>query len=455
MEKASLFDFLHHLDELQKWESSFGDFSHFSFPQQRSTQAILSEVADRLQGNYPFHHPAYAGQMLKSPHSIALWAYWMATTINPNNHALDGGPPSSQMEKELIHDFIRLFDFPVNSLGHLTSSGTIANLEALWIAREIHPNKGIAISKTAHYTHQRMCQVLGMDCHFLPENEHGDPHLSTQFLEQNNIGTLVLTAGTTGTGAVESINEAIVICKNLGLRLHVDAAYGGYYCILAKSNLPFPKKTDWLAISKADSVVIDPHKHGLQPYGCGCVLFRDAGVGSFYKHDSPYTYFSSDEHHLGEISLECSRSGASAVALWATLQAFPLNEQAMGAILKTTRQAAVTFAKEIDQNPDFVRLNKPDTDIVIYCPQGKSSSEISERSKALFTKGAQAKPEQQLHLSLYSLPSKRLSSCIPDLDLNLSQTTVLRSVFMKPEHLDFIPEMLNRLRHILDEITSK
>ena len=47
------------------------------------------------------------------------------------------------------------------------------------------------------------------------------------------------------------------------------------------------------------------------------MLFRDPAVGSLYKHDSPYTYFSSQDLHLGEISLECSRAGASAVALWA------------------------------------------------------------------------------------------------------------------------------------------
>src|SRR6185436_2957634 len=74
----------------------------------------------------------------------------------------------------------------------------------------------------------------------------------------------------------------------------------------------------WRAIAECDSVVVDPHKHGLQPYGCGAVLFADPGVGRLYSHDSPYTYFTSDELHLGEISLECSRAGAAAAAAgWA------------------------------------------------------------------------------------------------------------------------------------------
>src|ERR1035438_83991 len=80
-------------------------------------------------------------------------------------------------------------------------------------------------------------------------------------------------------------------------------------------------------IPHADSLVVDPHKHGLQPYGCGCVLFRDPAVGRFYKHDSPFTYFTSKELHLGQISLECSRAGASAVALWATQRLLPYDSR--------------------------------------------------------------------------------------------------------------------------------
>ncbi|MFN8450147.1 MAG: hypothetical protein U0521_16575 [Anaerolineae bacterium] len=75
-------------------------------------------------------------------------------------------------------------------------------------------------------------------------------------------------------------------------------------------------------LDQVDSLVVDP-QHGLQPYSCGCI-FRDPAVGALYKHDSPYTYFTSAELHLGEISLECSRAGASAVALWATQRLFPL-----------------------------------------------------------------------------------------------------------------------------------
>lgn len=92
------------LDDLQQWKNSFGAFSlDESLQVYPDTSAkVFNELIDRLKGNFPFHHPVYAGQMLKSPHDIAWAAYALASSINPNNHALDGGPPSSEMEKEIM-----------------------------------------------------------------------------------------------------------------------------------------------------------------------------------------------------------------------------------------------------------------------------------------------------------------------------------------------------------------
>src|SRR5262245_51585452 len=67
-------------------------------------ESVLEEVARRLQDNYPYFHPLYAGQMLKPPHPVARLAYALALWINPNNHALDGGRATSAMEKEAVAD---------------------------------------------------------------------------------------------------------------------------------------------------------------------------------------------------------------------------------------------------------------------------------------------------------------------------------------------------------------
>ncbi|MDZ7806398.1 MAG: hypothetical protein U5K71_04700 [Gracilimonas sp.] len=131
--------------------------------QKEKANEVFTHLTQRLKCNYPFEHPSYAGQMLKPPHPLAWAAYAMAMSINPNNHALDGGPPSSEMEKEAVAELARFFGYGDTYLGHLTASGTIANLEALWIARESHPHKKIAFSEQAHYTHERMCSVLRVE----------------------------------------------------------------------------------------------------------------------------------------------------------------------------------------------------------------------------------------------------------------------------------------------------
>src|SRR5207249_8583282 len=141
-------------------------------------------------------------------------------------------------------------------------------------------------------------------------------------------------------------------------------AYGGYFG-LVESLSPETRST-YDRLSEVDSIVIDPHKHGLQPYGCGCVLFRDPSVGRLYQHDSPYTYFSSAELHLGEISLECSRPGAAAAALWATQRLLPLKkggEFARG--LERGRKATLALFEKLHADARFVTAFAPELDIVV------------------------------------------------------------------------------------------
>ena len=124
--------------------------------------AVLEETARRLGNNYPYFHPLYAGQMLKPPHPVARAAYALAMTINPNNHARDGGRASSAMEIEAVAEIAGMFGW-TEYLGHLTSGGTMANLEALWVAGQIAPGKRIVGSEQAHYTHHRISGVLKLE----------------------------------------------------------------------------------------------------------------------------------------------------------------------------------------------------------------------------------------------------------------------------------------------------
>jgi len=267
-------------------------------------------------------------------------------------------------------------------------------------------------------------------------------------LKRGDIGTVVATAGTTGTGSVDPIGEILKLKERYGFRFHIDAAYGGYY-ILARNLREETRKSLGL-LSEADSVVIDPHKHGLQPYGCGCVLFRDPAVGALYKHDSPYTYFSSTELHLGEISLECSRPGAAAVALWATQRLLPMTRGGdFAAGLERSREAALQLHSRLRNDHRFLTFLDPELDIEVWAPLAGRVSEVSRRSREMFTRAA----ARNLHLALFSYPTRLLGEAAGELEVDEEQITCLRSCLMKPEHLDWIDRIWQILQYTAEEIS--
>ncbi len=440
---------------LAKLAEGFEDMPDFTpeFDAERAAN-VLQAVAVRMHDNYPYYHPLYAGQMLKPPHPVARIAYAMSLWVNPNNHALDGGRASSALEKECIVELGQMFGWD-NPLGHLTGGGTMANLEALWVAGRPHPDKRVLASQQAHYTHGRISEVLGLDFSAVDVDDSGRMRVEhiEELLRAGDVGTIVATMGNTGLGAVDQLPAILELAGQYDVRVHADAAYGGYFGLA--SNLNDDTRSAYDALTRVDSIVIDPHKHGLQPYGCGCVLFRNPDVGRFYKHDSPSTYFSSAELHLGEISLECSRPGASAVALWATQQLFPLERGGeLGDNLDKSLRAARDFHERLENSEHFVPLMSPELDIVVYAVAAADAEAASERARQVFARAA----KQNLHLALIELPLALVQAYAPSLDVNTGTdseyvntgtdtVTCLRSVLMKPEHhawLDTIMNVLNQ-----------
>ncbi|MEJ2009894.1 MAG: aminotransferase class I/II-fold pyridoxal phosphate-dependent enzyme [Acidobacteriota bacterium] len=415
---------------------------------QADMASVINEVAHRLQDNYPYYHPLYAGQMLKPPHPVARAAYALATWINPNNHALDGGRASSAMEKEAVAEIAAMFGWKEH-LGHLCGGGTMANLEALWVAGQLAPGKRILASEQAHYTHQRISGVLRLPFATVPSDNEGrmDSDALEGLLEAGDVGCVVATVGTTGTGAVDPVSEVLRLRERYKFRLHIDAAYGGYFTLA--SNLRPETRTWYDVLGQADSIVVDPHKHGLQPYGCGCVLFRDPTVGALYKHESPYTYFTSSELHLGEISLECSRAGASAVALWATQRLLPLVRGGeFAAMLEACREAAVMLFERLSSDPRWMVAFAPELDIVVWAPRSSSARHSSELAHQVF----EAAARRDLHLALTRLPVRFFSSRETVLEPDQDTITCLRSVLMKPEHRKWIDRLWGILSAVADEV---
>jgi len=419
-------------------------------PEMARLAEVLNATSERLQDNYPYFHPLYAGQMLKPPHPVARLAYALAMWINPNNHALDGGRATSAMEKEAVAEIAGMFGWK-NFLGHLCGGGTMANLEALWVGGQLQPGRKILASEQAHYTHGRISGVLQLPFESVPCDARGrmDVNALAKRAERGDVGTVVATMGTTATGSVDPLPEILALRAKHGFRIHADAAYGGYFVLT--ENLGEDAERAVARIGEADSIVIDPHKHGLQPYGCGCVLFRDPEVGRMYKHDSPYTYFSSAELHLGEISLECSRPGAAAAALWATHRLLPLTkggEFARG--LERGREAALALIGKLREDVRFVTAFSPELDIVVFAPKATSVSEASVLSRKIF----EAAARRDLHLAVAELPIRFWEENLGAAKRDRETITCLRSVLMKPEHFDWVDRIWGLLSSSADEILS-
>ena len=473
-----------------EWQAGFGAFDPHPSLQVSDERfaAAFGELTARLRDNYPFFHPSYAGQMLKPPHPAAVAGYLAAMLINPNNHALDGGPATAQMEKEVVAQLAGMFGL-AEHLGHLTTSGTIANLEALFVARELHPDRGIAYSSEAHYTHSRMCGVLGVKGTAVGTDAAGRMDLDelNALLAGGQIGTVVATAGTTGLGAVDPVHGVLAVARRHGVRVHVDAAYGGFFALLAGPSGTGPGATGpggtgrggtgrggtdrggtgpgatgpetaaagpggagldpapWRAIAECDSVVIDPHKHGLQPYGCGAVLFADPDVGRFYLHDSPYTYFTSDDLHLGEISLECSRAGAAAAALWLTFRLLPPTPDGLGQVLAACRRAALDWSVLLADSLRLDLYQPPELDIVCYFPltAGRRLSGIDAASAQLLADGMAA-AERPLFVSTLRVSADDFGRRHPAVAADAGGARIVRSVLMKPESEQYVTELHRR-----------
>jgi glutamate/tyrosine decarboxylase-like PLP-dependent enzyme len=413
-----------------------------------ASRAALEELVERLGTTYPYSEPEYAGQMLKPPHPVAWTAYALTMLLNPNNHSLDGGPATSELEREAVAWIAGMLRFE-SPLAHLTSSGTIANLEALWVAHRLRPDEAIVSGRNAHYTPGRDCDLIGARHGSVPEDERGRVDLDAleRRLAAGGVGTVVATAGTTSLGALDDVAAMADLCHRHGARLHVDAAYGGFFSLIADGREPGVEAAPFAAIRRADSVVVDPHKHGLQPYGCGCVLFADPAVAELYAHDSPYTYFTSGELHPGEITFECSRPGAAAAALWATLRAMPLTREGLGVHLAAARSAGLAFAAALAGREEAELVVDPELDIVCAFAPRPTASAITAATEHAFA----ALAANGRHIAKLRLETEWLRRRHPEIEPDAGTTIVARLCLMKREHVDVAPLLADLLADALAE----
>ncbi|HEX3650031.1 MAG TPA: aspartate aminotransferase family protein, partial [Pseudonocardiaceae bacterium] len=219
----------------------------------------------------------------------------------------------------------------------------------------------------------------------------------------------------------------------------------GFLTLIADDAVDGVASAPFRAIPSCDSVTVDPHKHGLQPYGCGAVLFADPAVGRFYKHDSPYTYFTSNELHLGEISLDTSRAGAAAAGLWLTFQVLPPTPAGLGEVIRPGRRAALRWADLINTTDELSLYQQPDLDIINFLPTADRMSDVDRLSTAVLHDGMTATPEEAVFVAAHGVTAEALAARGHHLTADVPRAAILRSVLLKPESEKWVDYLNDRL----------
>ena len=438
----------------------------------------LDHFLKRLEQQPPYFSPRYAAQMLKDPTLSSVIGYLAVILTNPNNHAYEGGPVTTQMEMEVVDDLIKLCGFD-KGWGHLCSGGSLANTEAMWAVRDQyfrrHKKIGqVLFSTMSHYSWKRICSILMIPDHTeVPVDAQFriDPDKLESALKKRPTMMVVANVGTTGCGAVDDIEHILELRKKYKFHLHLDAAYGGYTrsILLNEEGVVRDFKeidtilkreiyNNLVAVKEVDSVTIDPHKQGGLAYGCGAVLYKDERLKKAILNTAPYTYHIKDKPNIGMFTLEGSRPGAVAAACWLTHRMIPLNKNGYGKILGECLLTAKEFSERIEKESGFIPLNDPDLDI--FCFYQKSSEKtlsllkMNQKNIGHYERFSVLNNDAHFILSKFIINKTTVKSILPKIKRDDKQFVTLRAVFMKhwlrmgrPSYLDrLLLELKNSLK---------
>ncbi|KZN28852.1 pyridoxal-dependent aspartate 1-decarboxylase PanP [Pseudoalteromonas luteoviolacea] len=277
-----------------------------------------------------------------------------------------------------------------NALGAFCSGGTIANITALWIARNrlLKPDgdfkgissqgmfaammhygyKGLAVlvSERGHYSLGKAADVLGIGREnfiAIRTNKNNKVDMlamreKARELEAQGIKVMAIVgvAGTTETGSIDPLNDMAQLCEELNCHFHVDAAWGG------ATLLSNTYRHLLSGIEKADSVTIDAHKQMYVPMGAGIVLFKDPAATDVIEHHAEYILRKGSKD-LGSHTLEGSRPGM-AMLVHACLQV--IGRKGYEMLIDHSIEKAHYFAKLISEQEDFELISQPELCLLTY-----------------------------------------------------------------------------------------
>jgi aromatic-L-amino-acid/L-tryptophan decarboxylase len=280
-------------------------------------------------------HPRFLAFIPSAPTWPSVLGDFLASGFNVFQGTWLGSAGPSRVELMVLDWFREWLGMPPGAGGLLTSGGSAANLLAVAMAREAAGSPArpvVYLSDQGHSSLLRACRIAGIPREGIRVLPTGpdlrlDPQVVRRAVEQDRTGggvpiLICASGGTTNTGAVDPLAELASLARELGLRLHVDGAFGGFGVLCEKG----ARALD--GIGEADSVTLDPHKWLFQTFECGCLLVRDPGaldrafrVTPEYLQD---TELGTEQVNFGDRGVQLSRS-FRALKIWMSVRSFGMN----------------------------------------------------------------------------------------------------------------------------------
>lgn len=256
-------------------------------------EALMADCRAVISASRHNGHPRFFGYVASPSTPVAAFADLIASALNQNVTSWRSAPAATHIEQTVVRWLGQLIGYDEDARGLLTSGGSMANLNALFIAQRVKAGvetsrRGlwqagapmtVYASEQVHFSVVKAADVLGLGrehVRLLTTDERF--HLDVRVLRERLAADLqngfrpfcvVANAGTVSTGAVDPLTEIAGVAKEHDLWLHVDGAYG------ALAAMDETKRALFAGIERADSVSLDPHKWLYAPVDAGCLLFRD------------------------------------------------------------------------------------------------------------------------------------------------------------------------------------
>jgi aromatic-L-amino-acid decarboxylase len=352
--------------------------------------SLIAENVDK-----PGLNPASGGHLAYIPGGgiyYSALADYLADVSNRYAGVFYAGPGAVRMENMLIRWMNDLVGYPAAASGNLTTSGSLANMIAVVVARDAKsikaadiPQSVIYLSKQAHHSIDKAIRVAGLGESILRFVEIDEKFkivpaaLEKQISDDKAAGLnpflVVASAGTTDVGAIDPLTEIGEIAKRNDLWYHIDAAYGGFFILTDEG------REKLRGIELSDSAIIDPHKGLFLPYGLGVVLVRNVDdlkrSFSFNANYMQDAFAGPDEVSPAEISPELTKHFRG-LRLWLPLKLHGIAP--FRACLEEKLLLAKYFHRQI-QKLGFVSDLEPELSVVTYryVPKSGKADEFNKK----------------------------------------------------------------------------